>query len=218
MKNLMKNSIKNPMKTLFKTSLMACLLAASCANAGMDANNSDYDIETGVYVQPVTAMSTSQSGDTIASSYSKSGDYQPNINLFIYNPKDGAAHHLLDNNYGEISTYVVETAFQASADTNNNTKNKTGQYIYMAGNNKVQNNMGLPQRPINNNILLETYFAKTKTYTVWKANKLTSDSKVLFSYQAPSQWHIDVKNQTVRLITPFMQNKQVRLKVTNFAW
>ncbi|NOT66545.1 MAG: hypothetical protein HOP06_11100 [Methylotenera sp.] len=208
------------MKALPHLSLVACMFAASLAHAGMNSNSSsdDYDLETGIYVQLVNTTALDKSSDAEAYIASKSGDYHPNINLFIYNAKDNTSRHLFNNNYGEIRTYVLETAFQENVDAKNKTQEKKGHYVYLAGNEKVKNDVDVIQRPVNNNILIETYHSKTKTYTVWKANKLVGEAKVLFSYQTPSQWHVDAKNQVVRLVTPFIQSQQPRLKVTNYAW
>jgi hypothetical protein len=208
------------MKILPHLSLIACVFATSLAHAGMNSNSSSdyYDLETGVYVQLVNTTTLDKSSDAETYIASKSGGYRPNINVFIYNPKDNTSRHLFNNNYGEIRTYVLETAFQENVDAKNKTQDKKGRYVYMVGNEKVKNNVEVSQRPVNNNILIETYHSKTKTYTVWKADKLVGEAKVLFSYQAPSQWHVDAKNQAIRLVTPLMQNQQPRLKVTNYAW
>lgn len=184
------------------------LLSSPTLHAGehTDSLRGDYDADTGVYVQLVKLNSVDEANRTVIDSVSKSGYYHPNINLFVYNPQNNVSRHLLDNNYGEITSYVIESAFE------------NGSFSYLATNQKVQNNLNIAKRNINQNILIETFNAKTKTHTVWKANKLIGSAKVIFSYQAPSDWHVDAKNQVIRLVTPFVQNKQPQLKVTNFAW
>ena len=198
---------------MFKNiTLILALLASSSALAGNNASKydslsiGDYDSDSGVYVQLVKPTSSDEATRGIVDSISKSGSYVPNINMFIYNPKDDASRYLLDKNYGEITNYLIETSFE------------DGSFNYFAINRKVLNNANISKRAINPNILIETYHAKTKTYTVWKANKLAGGSKALFSYQAPSQWHLDAKNETIRLVSPMAVNQQAQLKVTNFAW
>ena len=79
-------------------------LAASSAMAAYNNNQeaSEYDLATGVYIHTVT-----QNGDSKANYSSKSDDYSPNVNLFVFNPKDNTYRHLLDKNYGEITSYIV---------------------------------------------------------------------------------------------------------------
>lgn len=192
--------------------LILALLASSSALAGNNASKydslsiGDYDAESGIYVQLVKPISSDETARGTIDSISKSGSYVPNINMFIYNPKDDASRYLLDKNYGEITDYLIETSYE------------NGSFNYFSINRKVLNNANTNKRTINPNILIETYHAKTKTYTVWKANKLAGAGKALFSYQAPSQWHLDAKNETIRLVSLMTVNPQAQLKVTNFAW
>jgi hypothetical protein len=157
-------------------------------------------------VQLVKAATSDKADGSVIDSVSKSGNYLPNINMFIYYPKDNASRYLLDKNYGEITDYLLETSYE------------NGSFSYFSPDRKVLNNANISKRPINTNILIETYHAKTKTYTVWKANKLAGSAKVLFSYQPPSQWHVDAKNEAIRLVSQVIIDQQPQLKVTNFAW
>jgi hypothetical protein len=198
---------------MFKKLTFIIALLASCqAFAGSNTSKydslsiGDYDEDSGVYVQLVKSGSSDESGRGVNDSVSKSGSYVPNINMFIYNPKDDAGRYLLDKNYGEITDYLLETSYS------------DGSFSYFATKRKVLNNSSISKRAINPNVLIETYHTKTNTYTVWKANKLAGAAKALFSYQLPSQWHLDAKNQVIRLISPTISNQQPQLKVTNFVW
>ena len=188
------------------------LLASCNAFAGNNAskydalNIGDYDADSGVYVQLVKSTGTDESAGGVFDSASKSGKYVPNINMFLYNPKNDIGRFLLDKNYGEITEYVIETAYE------------DGGFNYFSPSRKVLNNANISKRAINPNILIETYHTKTKTYTVWKASKLAGGAKALFSYQLPSQWHLDAKNEVIRLVSPLLTNQPPQLKVTNFAW
>ena len=183
--------------------------------AGYNNNQdvSEYDLETGLYIHNVTL-----NGDSKPNYSSKSGDYSPNVNLFVFNPKDNTYRHLLDKNYGEITSYIVETAFQQSSKQDDNKSVMIGSYVYLAGNDKVQNNGYIAKRAINPTIIIETYNSKSKDFTVWKANKLAGSATVLFSYHQPTQWHLDAKNQQIRLITPGIENNQTRLRIKSYAW
>ena len=93
-----------------------------------------------------------------------------------------------------------------------------GSYVYLAGVDKVQNNVDIAQRAINPSIIIETYNRKSKDFTVWKANKLAGSATVLFSYHQPAQWHLDVKNQQIRLLSAGIENNQTRLRIKSYAW
>lgn len=198
---------------MFKNlTLIFALLASSSTFAGNNASKydslsiGDYDADSGVYIQLIKPISSDEAGRGVIDSISKSGSYVPNINMFIYNPKDDAGRYLLDKNYGEITDYLIETSYE------------NGSFSYFTTNRKVLNNANISKRAINTNILIETYHSKTKTYTVWRASKLFGGAKALFSYQMPSQWHVDAKNEAIRLVSPVTINQQSQLKVTNFAW
>lgn len=181
-----------------------------------DYNNqiaSEYDLDTGLYIHTV-----SQDGDSDSSYSSKKGSYSANVNLFVFNPKDNTYRHLLNKYYGEITSYIVETAFQQSSEQEANKNAGIGSYVYLAGNEKLQNNSQIAKRGVNSNIIIETYNSKSKRFTVWKSNKQAGEASVLFSYHQPAQWHLDVKNQVIRLITPGIQNNQTRLKIKNYVW
>ncbi len=192
--------------------LIFALLTSGNTFAGNNAskydslNIGDYDADSGVYVQLVKSTNSDDSAGGAFDSVSKSGKYVPNTNMFIYNPKGDIGRFLLDKNYGEITDYAIETAYE------------DGSFNYFSLSRKVLNNANISKRAINSNILIETYHAKTKTYTVWKASKLTGGAKALFSYQLPSQWHLDAKNEAIRLVSSSLINQHPQLKVTNFAW
>jgi hypothetical protein len=189
------------------TFIFALLASYNASAAKYDALNvGDYDLDSGVYIQLVKASTSDEAGRGIIDSISKSGNYVPNINMYIYNPKVNTGRYLLDKNYGEVTDYLFETAYE------------NGSFSYFTTSRKVLNNSNINKRVVNPNILIETYYSKTKTYTVWKANKLASGAKVLFSYQMPSQWHLDSKNEVIRLVSATSVNQQPQLKITNFTW
>ena len=182
--------------------------------AGYNNNpESEYDLDTGLYIHNVTVK-----GDSKPNYSSKSNDYSPNVNLFVFNPKNNTYRHLLDKNYGELVSYVIETAFNSDENQVNEKGVVGGSFVYLSGNNKLQNNMHVTKRGINPNIILETYNEKTKDYTVWKANKLAGPASVVFTYHIPSEWHLDVLNQQIRLITPGIENGQTRLRIKSYDW
>ena len=204
----MPNSLKN-----LTLALLLYLAAPMAIAAYNNQDVSEYDLETGVYIHTV-----SLSGDAKANYSSKSGDYSPNVNLFVFNPKDNTFRHLLDKNYGEITSYIVESAFNQSTEQDAKKSVMIGSYTYLAGIDKVQNNVDIAQRAINPTIIIETYNSKNKDFTVWKANKLAGNATVLFSYRQPAQWHLDAKNQQIRLISAGIENNQTRLRIKSYAW
>lgn len=196
------------------TLILLTFALSSTATAGYDdQGSSEYDLDSGLYIHRVGSSSEGK-----ADYSSKSGEYSPTINLFVFNPKDNTYRHLLDKNYGEITNYVVETAFQKPIEQNFKENKMTGSYAFLSGDSKTKNNTNLTQREINPNIIIETYNSKSKEFTVWKANKFAGKANVLFSYRQPAQWHLDVKNQKVRVITTGIENKQVRLRIKSYAW
>ncbi len=192
------------------------LFFSGVAFSGDYSNNSgadDYDLETGLYFKIVTS-----SGEGISNLSSKvSNDYHA-VNLFVFNPKDNTYRHLLNKNYGQITSYVIETAFEKSAAQDDKKNIIIGSYKYLSGLNNVQNNTNIPQRAIQQNIIIETYNNETKNYTVWKANKFVGSASVMFTYSQPANWHLDVKNQQIRLVTPGLENKQIRLRIKSYPW
>lgn len=180
-------------------------------------NQSEYDLETGLYIHVVGS-----DGERKANYSSKTEGYSAAINLFVFNPKDNTYRHLFDKNYGEITSYVIETAFQQSTEPYSGLANDKsvmrGSYTYLSGNDKAQNNTDIAKRAINTSIIIETYNSKSKDFTVWKANKLAGKANVLFSYHLPAEWHLDVKNQQIRLITPGIESQQIRLHIKSYAW
>ncbi len=190
------------------------LFFCSVSFAGYESNTggSDYDLDTGVYIKVVTS---SGYGNSDLSS-KVSNDYA--VNLFVFNPKNNTYRHLLNKNYGQITSYVIETAFKKNDLQDVNKSSISGNYQYLSGNEHVQNNVDIAQRAINSHIIIETYSDKTKLYTVWKANKLSGSAEVIFSYNQPASWHLDVKNQQIRLITSGIENKQIRLRIKSYAW
>ena len=202
----------NSLKKL--TLVLLLYLAAPKAIAAYNNQEvSEYDLETGVYIHTVT-----QNGNSKANYSSKSGDYSPNVNLFVFNPKNNTYRHLLDKNYGEITSYIVESAFRQSSEQDDKKSVMIGSYVYLAGVDKVQNNVDIAQRAINPSIIIETYNSTSKDFTVWKSNKLTGSATVLFNYHQPAQWHLDVKNQQIRLVSAGTENNQTRLRIKSYAW
>ena len=194
--------------------MLITLALSSTAIAGYDdQSSSEYDLDTGLYIHGVSSIKEEKSDYS-----SKSSTYSQTINLFVFNPKDNTYRHLLDKNYGEITSYVVETAFQKSIKKTDKENKTIGSYVYSSGDGKAKNNTDVIQRAINSNIIIETYNSKNKDFTVWKADKLAGKATVLFSYHQPAQWHLDVKNQKIRLVTTGIENKQVRLRIKSYAW
>jgi hypothetical protein len=190
-------------------------LTTLTAIAGYNDNQdvSEYDLETGIYIHGVTL-----NGDAKPNYSSKSADYSPKVNLFVFNPKDNTYRHLLDKNYDELTNYVIESAFNADENQVSANSIVSGSFVFLSGNNKLQNNTHAAKRAINQNIILETYSIKTKEFTVWKANKLAGQASVMFSYHLPSEWHLDVSNQKIRLMTPGIENGQTRLRIKSYDW
>ena len=189
-------------------------MLSSTAIAGYDdQSSSEYDLDTGLYIHRVSSIEEEK-----ADYSSKSGTYSPTINLFVFNPKDNTYRHLLDKNYGEITSYVVETGFEKPIKQTDKENKMAGSFTYLFGDSKTKNNTNVTQRAINSNIIIETYNNKNKDFTVWKANKLAGKATVLFSYRQPAQWHLDVKNQKIRLVTTGIENKKVRLRIKSYAW
>ena len=197
--------------------IIGLMLLSTTTFAGYDnqLNASDYDSATGLYIRVVTSSGEDKANLAFNLSSKISDDDYP-INLFVFNPKDNTYRHLFDENYGQITNFIVETAYESANNDNKNIRN--GSFRFMSGSEKVQNNTAIAERAINESIIIETYSNKTKKTTVWKANKFAGVANVMFSYTQPSNWHLDVKNQQIRLVTPAVENKQVRLKIKSYAW
>ena len=163
----------------------------------MNFNNSidKYDPISGYYFKSI-------SKEVEASRFSKSNDVKT-TNIGVLDPQ----------------TNKITTIFPASEDL------KIGQVIFEIGYDKtlsaikfndnsyfIRNNNGIEKRKVNNSLLITTM--NENSYTLWKAEKNGTNLKKLAVVSEKSNWHIDVKNSLVRIIS----SEEGTLIIENYDW
>ena len=159
-------------------------------------DSKDYDQSTGLLIIPIVASTEKKS----LSSY----EHQISKNLFLYNPSTKSSRKAFEKYYGEITGYLLESAFS-----------KDGNEIdYLGMLNMVKNNQAIKARPLKSTMLIESYNNTIETYTVWRMEKLSGKPGPLFNYKKPAAWHIDAKTGIIRLI----QQGKDNIDVKEYMW
>lgn len=159
-------------------------------------DSKDYDQSTGLLILQIVVGTEKKS----LSSYK----HQISKNLFLYNPSTKSSRKAFDKYYGEITGYLLESAFS-----------KDGNEIdYLGMPNIVKNNQAIKARPLKSTMLIESYNHTIETYTVWRMEKLSGKPSPLFNYKTPAAWHVDAKTGIIRLL---QQNKD-NIDVKEYMW
>ena len=180
------------------------LLCAMQAYAGdYSDNDEDYDDATGLYFRVISKP--------VSKSYCFSCGKEGNGsdgNVFIYDPAKKVGRNLFQKSPGSIKNIIVESEYDA--------KEKKMRFI---GGWHIKNNRNIRARKPNSQFLVESNACsddKHCLYTIWKAGKAGGEPTVLFAYAdaTANEWHLDVKNAVVRLLT----KKGNTYAVEEFAW
>jgi hypothetical protein len=158
----------------------------------------EYDVDSGLYFTTITDA-PSRSGFLSSSSESR-----VTTNVFVYDPVQKSGKNVFPKPVGAVTLVLVESEYDANA----------RKMRFLAGEDRARNNQQIEPRKPNPTFLIETYYPKMRQYTVWKADKLAAEPKPLFNYGDPHQWHVDVRNRTIRLL----QQTTDSYKVVEFPW
>ncbi|HEY5993202.1 MAG TPA: hypothetical protein VIU46_01235 [Gallionellaceae bacterium] len=189
--------------------LVALLLLATHAFAADDTEGyENFDSDTGLYFHPISVEVKGGQGSFCFSC--DAADHDVIVNLFVYDPAKKTGRNLFSRPPGEIRSLIIESEYDA----------KERKMVFL-GDGRVKNNKNIRPRKPSDQILIESYACsdeKNCRYTLWKAGKMGGEPKVLFAFsqsEAESiEWHLDVKNRVVRLLT----RTQTGYAVREFDW
>jgi len=182
------------------------LFCATQVFASVDlADVEDFDADTGLYFRPIS--------EALPKAKCFSCDARDNdaiVNLFIYDPAKKTGRNLFHKSPGTIENIIVESAYDS----------KEKKMLFL-GEAHIKNNQNIRARKPNNQFLIESYICsegKHCLYTIWKSGKMGGEPKVLFTFsdsdKTKNEWHFDVKNNVVRLLT----KKDASYTVEEFSW
>ncbi len=161
------------------------ILFISCQLQAYTSAVDDYDPQTGFYFY----LAPVDSNKGALSSVSSVGGFN---NLFIYDPVTKTGRNLFQHNTNQITALLIPTEF--------NLQDKKITFLNYSV--EIKNNRNLLSTNIPARILVEVYDPKTKNYSVWTSPKKESKPDMMFSYQKPAFWHLDVASWTIRLVSP----------------
>ena len=183
------------MKNIFKL----LLLSSTLLFAGFgyhDANIDVYDTQSGLYYKSISKK-IEKSGFII----SKSSNYQVS-NINIYNPKTNQSEMIFKTHNNNITSILFEMGYSEKS------------IIFNTDYTNTKNNKNIDKRPIKDKLLIVTYDNDKKETTLWTCNKNGKNLKKITIVPNNFNWHIDVKNSKIRVISS--TNEQ--FKLSNFDW
>ena len=86
--------------------------------------------------------------------------------------------------------------------------------ILLNNNRRCLNNNCLVEREPKNKLLIETYQPRDKRITLWTCDKWGNGLKKLGQFHFNVQWHIDIYNESIRI----MEHRGNDIQVTEFSW
>lgn len=177
--------------------LTAFFLSSPAWSGGESYDSKEYDQSTGLLIIPIMAVNEKRGFLSYENQISK--------NLFLYNTSKKYGRKAFDKYYGEVTGYLLESAFA-----------KEGDEIDYQGTSShlVENNQFPKARPLKSTMLIETFNKTTETYTVWRMEKLSGKPGPMFKYKKPAAWHVDAKTGIIRLI---QQNKD-EINIKEYMW
>ncbi|WP_027710131.1 hypothetical protein [Zooshikella ganghwensis] len=171
--------------------LSAHSFAGGYYNPSIDA----YDPETGLYYKSVE--SEKKSG------FLSSGT-RAIVNLYIYNPDTDEGKYLFPK---QENFQVVALLFETAVED--------GQVKYHSDySSPVKNNHGVPDRKPKTKMLVLTRNVETERETFYFAEKDGSKLEAVKSITSSDNWHVDVKNSVVRIVS----QKGLDISVDSFSW
>jgi uncharacterized protein YkvS len=154
-----------------------------------------YDSKTGFYYKSINKAKKS-------GLLSGGSTYISNIN--IYNPFTMESKQLFPSDQElHISNFLFEVEV----------KDKTVVF-HKEYSNVIKNNSGIAQREPKDRILIVSIDPETNGHTLYSAKKDGTNFQVLKELTSKQEWHIDVKNSVIRIVTQ-MEN---RLSIENIEW
>ena len=169
----------------------------------MNFNNSinKYDPVSGLYFKSITKEEEDVSRSRFSKSLSKAKVLTCNIGIF--DPETNEIKTIFpDDQEIELCNFIFEIGYDEESSVIE--FNNDSQFI--------RNNNSIEKREPNHHLLIVT--THDNKYTLWKSDRKGDDLEETIIVPEKSNWHIDVKNSKIRVIS----SQKGILSVDSFVW
>ncbi len=179
--------------------LLFSSLSAMAGDYYYESHINTYDAQTGLYYKSIE-----ESGTSDGALSSKTAQHHV-VNINIFNPTD------------ETSTLLFKSAQKDGIPVilfESDIKDGAVEFSGTASKNIILNNIRIERKSIKNKLLVGTRNKDAKETTLFTADKKGNNLKKLVTIPYNADWHLDVKNSKIRVMTQTTKG----LNIESYDW